>query len=138
MGPDKEAADEIERWKRYFREAVTADPQYDGTRYVAYANAPTKDIRAMEEAICDGLAQGGVKAHPGDGVGMVRNIIWGLLDRLEKEASEIAALRSRVAQMKDALRVYGRHSPDCRQHKECICGFNTALSTPTGSDNAAP
>ena len=59
-------------------------------------------------------------------------------DYLRAGASEIAALRSRVEQMKDALRVYGRHSPDCRQHKECICGFNTALSTPTGPDNAAP
>ncbi len=132
MGPDKEAADELRMRAYYYGFAATGIPEID---------------RILSAVACAGKAfhhteDWHLEAEPFRGHAGSNPIEWiqNAANDAAKAASEIAALRRRVAQ-------YGRHLNDCDtyiprynkrtdkwERRPCSCGF----VTPAGSDTTAP
>jgi len=125
MVTDKEAADELRMSAYYYGFTATGIPNID---------------RILSAVACAGKAfhhteDWHQKAEPFRGHAGSNPIEWiqNAANDAAKAASEIAALRRRVAQLEAAAREVCDHPTLDR-----VVRLETALSTPTGSDNAAP
>ena len=49
---------------------------------------------------------------------------------MRRALAERAHVRAEVEVLREALRAYGQHLPDCGDVSGCTCGFSAALAEP--------